>query len=109
MTPYETQKRIDYLQGELNEHHYYDVRIIGRHFDGHWEGYALNEEQAFMNAYEEFPDSIMTAKKVKVKEYSNKPIEDLRNKYSYARFAGVSIGCALVPLLVAILVVLGLA
>lgn len=109
MTAYETQKRIDYLQGELNEYHYYDVRIIGKHFEGHWEGYALNEEQAFMNAYEEFPDSIITVKKVKVKEYSNKPIEDLRNKYSYARFAGVSIGCALVPLLVAILAVLGLA
>ncbi|WNO24270.1 hypothetical protein [Enterococcus phage SSMH01] len=109
MTPYETQKRIYYLQGELNEYHYYDVRIIGKHFEGQWEGYALNEEQAFMNAYEEFPDSILTVKKVKVKEYSNKPIEDLRNKYSYARFAGVSIGCALVPLLVAILVVLGLA
>jgi hypothetical protein len=109
MTDYETQKRIDYLQGELNEYHYYDVHIIGKHFDGHWEGYALNEEQAFMNAYEEFPDSIMTAKKIKVVEYSNKPIEDLRNKYSYARFAGVSVGCALVPVIVAILVVLGLA
>lgn len=35
--------------------------------------------------------------------------EDLRNKYSYVRFVGVTIGCALVPLLVAILVVLGLA
>lgn len=109
MTPYETQKRIDYLQGELNEYHYYDVRIIGKHFEEQWEGYALNEEQAFMNAYEEFPDSIMTAKKIKVVEYSNKPIEYLRNKYSYARFVGVTIGCALVPLLVAILVVLGLA
>lgn len=109
MTPYETQKYIDYLQGELNEYHYYDVYIIGKHFEGHWEGYALNKEQAFMNAYEEFPDSISTVKKVKVKEYSNKPIEDLRNKYSYARFAGVSVGCALVPVIVAILVVLGLA
>lgn len=109
MTPYETQKRIDYLQGELNEYHYYDVRIIGKHFEEQWEGYALNEEQAFMNAYDEFPYSIMTVNKVKVKEYSNKPIEDLRNKYSYARFAGVSIGCALVPLLVVILAVLGLA
>lgn len=109
MTPYETQKRIDYLQGELNEYHYYDVRIIGKHFEEQWEGYALNEEQAFMNAYEEFPDSIITVKKVKVKEYSNKPIEDLRNKYSYARFAGVSIGFMLVPVIVAILAVLGLA
>lgn len=109
MIPYETQKRIDYLQGELNEYHYYDVRIIGKHFEGQWEGYARNEEQAFMNAYEEFPDSILTVKKVKVKEYSNKPIEDLRNKYSYAQFAGVTIGCMLVPLLFAILVVLGLA
>lgn len=109
MTPYETQTRIDYLQGELNEYHYYVVRITGRHFDGHWEGYVLNEEQAFMNAYEEFQDSIITVKKVKVKEYSNQPIEDLRNKYSYARFAGFTIGCALVPLLVAILAVLGLA
>lgn len=109
MTPYEIQKRIDYLQGELNEYHYYDVYIIGKHFEGYWEGYALNEEQAFMNAYEEFTDSILTVKKVKVKEYSNKPIEDLRNKYSYARFAGVSIGCMLVPIIVAILVVLGLA
>lgn len=109
MTPYETQKRIDYLQGELNEYHYYDVCITGRHFDGHWEGYALNEEQAFMNAYEEFPDSIMTVKNVKVKEYSNKPIEDLRDKQSFARFAGFSIGCALVPLIVAILAVLGFA
>lgn len=108
MTPYETQKRIDYLQGELNEYHYYDVRIIGKHFEGQWEGYALNEEQAFMNAYEEFPDSIMTVKKVKVLEYSNKPIEDLRNKQSFARFAGFTIGCALLPLLVCILVVLGL-
>ena len=109
MTPYETQNYIDYLQGELNEYHYYDVYIIGKHFDGHWEGYALNEEYAFMNAYEEFPDSIKTVKKVKVVEYSNKQIEDLRNKYSYARFAGVSIGCMLVPIIVAILVVLGLA
>lgn len=109
MTPYETQKRIDYLQGELNEYHYYDVRIIGKDFEGHWEGYALNEEQAFMNAYEEFPDSVKTVKKVKVVEYSNKPIEDLRFKISHARFVGVTIGCALVPLLVAILVVLGLA
>lgn len=109
MTQYETQKRIDYLQGELNEYQYYDVRIIGRDFEGHWEGYALNEEQAFMNAYEEFPDSIMTVKKIKVVEYSNKPIEDLRRKYSYARFAGVTIGCMLVPIIVAILVVLGLA
>lgn len=109
MTPYETQKRIDYLQGELNGYHYYDVRITGRHFDGHWEGYALNEEQAFMNAYEEFPDSILTVKKVKVKEYSNKPIEDLRDKQSFARFAGFSIGCMLVPVIVAILAVLGLA
>lgn len=109
MTPHETQKRIDYLQGELNEYHYYDVRITGRHFDGHWEGYAIDEEHAFMNAYEDFPDSILTVKKVKVKEYSNKPIEDLRDKQSFARFAGFSIGCALVPLLVAILVVLGLA
>lgn len=109
MTPYETQKRIDYLQGELNEYHYYDVRIIGKHFEEQWEGYALNEEQAFMNAYEEFPDSIITVKKIKVKEYSNKPIEDLRLKMSYSRFVGFSIGCALVPLLVAILAVLGLA
>lgn len=109
MTPYETQKHIDYLQGELNEYHYYDVRIIGKHFEGQWEGYALNEEQAFMNAYEEFPDSILTVKKVKVKEYSNKPIEDLINKYSYARFAGVTIGCGLIPVIVAILAWLGLA
>lgn len=108
MTPYETQKRIEYLQGEVNEYHYYDVRIIGRHFEGQWEGYALNEEQAFMNAYEEFPDSIMTVKKIKVVEYSNKPIEDLRNKQSFARFAGFSIGCMLVPVIFAILAVLGL-
>ena len=109
MTQYETQKRIDYLQGELNEYHYYDVCIIGRHFEGQWEGYALNEEQAFINAYDEFPDSIMTVKKVKVKEYSNKPIEDLRNKQSFARFVGFSIGCGLIPVIVAILAVLGLA
>lgn len=109
MTPQETQKRIDYLQGELSEYHYYDVRIIGRHFEGHWEGYALNEEQAFMNAYEQFPDSTLTVKKVKVKEYSNKPIGDLRDKQSFARFAGFSIGCMLVPVIVAILAVLGLA
>lgn len=109
MTPYETQKRIDYLQGELNEYHYYDVRIIGKHFEEQWEGYALNEEQAFMNAYEEFPDSIMTAKKIKVVEYPNKPIEYLRSKLSYACFVGFSIGCGLVPIIVAILAVLGLA
>ncbi|QBZ69056.1 hypothetical protein H3T72_gp05 [Enterococcus phage vB_EfaP_Ef7.3] len=109
MTPYETQKRIEYLQNELNEYHYYDVHITGKHFDGHWEGYALNEEQAFINAYEEFPDSIMTAKKVKVVEYSNKPIEDLRDKQSFARFLGFTIGCGLIPIILAILLALGLA